>query len=204
MGWVLYRQRSNSRRDSVVHFRGATLAMTRGDTIELSQSSARKYTQAPYISGGASENAWSCMCRMVYQWPRVYLLGILHDFNASNPSIQHGKRIWYWGVTSSSKSSPRVHNYWNHNLACNTNGAANSNESKDFEKKNTTTALYVIHKSGAYTKPLKVKQSSDIGHGKTRTLKRSKYLYLKSRRSILAISLLLDPHFTKGILACEW
>ena len=72
-GMGIYRQPSTSRRDSVVHFRGATLAMTRGDTIELSQSSTRKYTQAPYISEGASENAWSCMCRMVYQWPRVYL-----------------------------------------------------------------------------------------------------------------------------------
>ena len=46
---ALNRQPSNSRRGNVVCFRGVILdlAMTRDDTIELSQSSARKYTQAP-------------------------------------------------------------------------------------------------------------------------------------------------------------
>ena len=46
---ALNRQPSNSRRGNVVCFRGATLdlAMTKDDTIELSQSSAHKYTEAP-------------------------------------------------------------------------------------------------------------------------------------------------------------
>ena len=46
---ALNRQPSNSRRGNVVCFRSATLdlAITKDDTIELSQSSARKYTHAP-------------------------------------------------------------------------------------------------------------------------------------------------------------
>ena len=110
---ALNRQPSNSRRGNVVCFRGATLdlAMTKDDTIELSQSSARKYTEAPYALGDASENAWSCRRRMASQRPGVYLLSILHDFNTSNPSIQRRKRIWYSGGTSSSHPSTRMGHY---------------------------------------------------------------------------------------------
>ena len=93
---------------------------------------------------------------------------------------------------------------WNRHLACNMYGAANPNGSKSFGKKLRTTLL-VIHKSGAKTEPLKVKQSSDASHNKPRTLKysRSRYLYLKSRCNISATSGLLDPHFTKGMLAFD-
>ena len=141
---------------------------------------------------------------MASQRPGVYLLGILHDFNTSNPSMQRRKRTWYSGGTSSSHPSSRVQNSWNRRLACNTYGAANPNGSKSFEKKLKTTLL-VIHKSGAKTEPLKVKQSSDASHNKPRTLKdsRSRYLSLKSRCNISATSGLLDPHFTKGMLACD-
>ena len=134
----------------------------------------------------------------------MYLLGILHDFNTSNPSIQRGKRFWYPGGTSSSHPSSRVHSSWNRHLACNTYGPANPNGSKSFEKKARTTLL-VIHKSGAKTEPLKVKQSSDASHNKPRTLKdsRSRYLSLKSRCNISATSGLLDPYFTKGMLAWD-
>ena len=118
--------------------------------------------------------------------------------------IQRRKRIWYSGGTSSSHPSSRVDNFWNRHLACNTYGAANPNGSKSFEKK-LSTILLVIHKFRAKTEPLNVKQSSDASHNKPRTLNnsRSRYLSLKSWCNISATSGLLDPHFTKGMLALD-
>ena len=89
-------------------------------------------------------------------------------------------------------------------LACNTYGAANPNGSKSFEKKLRTTLL-LLHKSGAKTEPLKVKQSSDASHNNPQTLKdsRSRYLSLKSRSNISATFGLLNPHFTNGMLAWD-
>ena len=121
--------------------------------------------------------------------PGVYLLGILRDFNTPKTFIQHRKRVWYSEGTSSSKPSSRVHNSWKRHLACNTYGAANPSGLKSFEKKLRTTLL-IIHESGAKTEPLKVKRSSDTSHN-------------KSRCNISATSGLLDPHFTKGMLAWD-